>query len=165
MKFPRITTVSVFAAASLFLGACGISPIQKNQSIQLEPNEGIAAVVIDALDDLNNISITGTDKNGKTLTISKSPKGVHLYIFKVPAGTYCLNRYYYGFTEIVMNDQEHGDCFDVIAGKIAYSGNFAPRAYDRYRVMTEQNYDWKWFESVIKEEYPNLIAQYPIVTP
>lgn len=165
MKMGRIGSWCVGLAAAIALAGCGLAPIEKGQPVKLGPNDGIAAVVIDSLDNLDQMMIQGTDKNGITLKISNAPVGLHLYVFVVPAGTYCLSRFSLGFATIEQNDQKHGVCFDVIAGKIAYSGNLAPRAYGQNDLRTDQEYDWKAFEAKLKAEYPDLAARYPIVTP
>jgi hypothetical protein len=118
-----------------------------------------------SLDPLKQISINSTDKGGQTLKIPYVPAGTTLNVFATPAGTYCVAEYYFQFIRITLNDQKHGVCFDVIPGKIAYSGNITPSADSPNDIETYQTYDWKGFEAKLKSEYPTLAAQYPIVKP
>jgi hypothetical protein len=161
MKHWRIEGLSCLAA--LLLAGCGLDPVKPDQEIVLQPGEGIAAVVFDTLDVLNAVTIRSPDRNGMEFGVSYVDKGVHLYVFIVPAGSYCLVKFQTSFYTITQDDPTHGVCFDVVAGKVAYSGNLSPRAHGQ-SLQTDQNYDWPAFEKMFKEQYPKL-AQYPIVTP
>ena len=176
MKILKLYPVMAVIAVGVSVSGCGTATIEKGQQITLGPNEGIAAVVMDALNPLSQITFEGTDKGGTTIKIPSAPIGVTMYLFAVPAGHYCLSRYAAGMTEITSTDQENGDCFDVVAGKIAYSGNLAPRAFNSsgtwirnqlvgYDIRTLQNFEWAAFEKRMQDEYPDLVAKYPIVTP
>jgi hypothetical protein len=149
-------------AASLLTG-CGLDPVQPDQDITLQPGYGIAAVAIDTLDPLNGIYFKELDnKSAPDIEISHVSAGVHLMIFAIPAGTYCATRYSFGdyyFTQTNPRDT----CFDVVAGKVAYSGNIGPRARNG-RAYLYQNYEWAAFKKTFNEQYPKL-AQYPIITP
>lgn len=161
---------------AVMLAGCGLAPIDKRQSVSLGPNEGIAAVVTDSLNTLSQVTIEGTDPNSASMKISMAPVGVSMYLFVVPAGHYCLTQYSVGMSLVEMDDKLHGDCFDVVAGKIAYSGNLAPRAFsssgtwgknglEGYNIKTLQNFEWDAFQKKLKEEYPAVAAKYPVVTP
>lgn len=165
MTKPRLLLYGLLAAAILPICGCGVAPIERGDAVTLGPTEGIAAVVIDTLDDVTQLEVDGTDKGGVELKIPSAPKGVDMYVFAAPAGTYCLANFHYGRILIFMKDQKHGVCFDVIPGKIAYSGNIAPRAFGEGRIITAQNYQWGWFESALNKDYPKLTAAYPVVTP
>src|SRR5574337_334255 len=97
-----------------------------------------------------------------TIEIQHVEVGVHLFVFVVPPGSYCVTRYSYGNYYITQNDPKHGVCFYVIAGKIAYSGNLAPRGYNG-KVYVDQNYESSAFQKMLKTQYPKL-AIYPVVT-
>jgi hypothetical protein len=153
------TTIGLVA---VFLAACGTDQVQPDQDVTLQPGYGIAAVVFDTLDPLNAVSVASRDNKGGQLDIGFVDKGVSLFVYAVPSGSYCLSQFHTGFYRFWTLDP-HDDCFDVVAGKVAYSGNFTPRAYG-HSVRTAQNYDWPAFEKMFKEKYPKL-AHYPIVTP
>ncbi len=154
--------ISVGLVAALLAG-CGTNPVTPDQDVTLQPGYGIAAVVFDTLDVLNSVTIKSPDRNGTELAVGFVDKGVHLNVYAVPAGTYCLVKFHTAFYKITQDDPTHGVCFDVVAGKVAYSGNLAPRARGQ-TLWTYQNYDWPAFEKMFKEQYPKL-ASYPLVTP
>ena len=155
--------VMIGLCAVLLAGCGGTDAVQPDQDVTLQPGYGIAAVLFHTADQLNSVGIDSLDHKGSDLSISLVDSGVHLYVFAVPAGTYCLVRFYTGFYRFVQNDPTHGVCFDVLAGKVAYSGTLAPGTYDG-AVRTDQNYDWVIFEKMFKDQYPKL-ANYPIVRP
>ena len=164
----KISTLMRIALPMAFLAGCGsagLPPIEKGQTPVLAPNQGVAVVVMDTLDTLNQISVEPTEGDGPSMNIPKTPIGVNMYVFVVPAGHYCLTSFWLGSTRIHQSDEKHGICFDVIAGKTAYSGNIAPRAYGPSDLRTNQNYDWRGFEAAMKADYPDIVAKYPIVTP
>jgi hypothetical protein len=161
----RLLLGGISVAVCLLLWGCGSTPIERGGTVTLEPGEGVAAVVMDTLDNVTQISMQGTDKDGTQLKIPSVPAGVHMYVFAAPAGTYCLANFWYGRYLIYMKDHKHGVCFDVIAGKTAYSGNISPRATATGGIITEQIYHWAWFESALEQEHPGLAKIYPVVTP
>lgn len=151
------------AFGMIVLSGCGgVDPVQPDQNVALQPGYGIAAVGFDTLDPLNAIDLRSADPNGVQLGVSFVDKGSHLFVFAVPAGSYCLRSFHTGFYKFWTIDS-HDDCFDVVAGKVAYSGNYTPRAYGK-SVQTPQMYDWAAFEKTFKDQYPKL-ASLPIVTP
>lgn len=165
MNMNRIAILGALIGITVGLSACGLAPVEPGEPVALGPNDGIAAVVIDSLDLLSQISFEPVGHDAKTLAITDAPKGVTLYMFVVPAGTYCVAGFHFGSWSFHSVDPKHGTCFDVLAGKIAYSGNVAPRAVNGGSVRTYQNYDWPAFEAKLKKEYPDIAAKYPLVTP
>jgi hypothetical protein len=147
----------------LLAGCGGTEPVHPDQEVALQPGDGVAAVVFDTLDSLNSIVIKSPDHKDQELSVGFVDKGIHMLVFEVPAGTYCLSKFHTGFYVFTQKDQTHGICWDVVPGKVAYSGNLAPRAYGQ-DVFTGQNYDWAMFKKNFKEQYPKL-ANFPIVTP
>lgn len=161
----RIVMLGALIGMSALLPACGLSPVDQGQPVNLGPDEGVAAIVIDSLDTLSQISFDPVGHDGKTLSIMGAPKGVTLYVFVVPAGTYCVAGFHFGVWSFHASDPKHGTCFDVLAGKIAYSGNVAPRAASGTDIRTYQNYNWPAFKDMLKQQYPDLAVKYPLATP
>lgn len=159
MKISRLAYAVVLAG---LLAGCGLAPVERGQHVTLGPNEGIAAVVMDTLDPLNQIQLWSPTNDGKGMTIPSAPVGVSMYLFVVPAGNYCVASFWFGQRELYLKDRKQGVCFQVVAGKIAYSGNLAPRAYGPDDLRTDQNFEWGAFETKLKAEYPEVAAQYPI---
>lgn len=163
MMTPRNLGVMAVALGVALLAGCGATdPVQPDQDLQLQPGYGIAAVVFDTLDALSVSTIKSPDTKVE-INVGYVDKGVHMFVYALPAGSYCLTRFNTDFYRFYQDDPTHGICFDVIAGKVAYSGNLAPRAYGK-AVRTDQNYYWPEFEKSFKQDYPKL-ARYPIVTP
>lgn len=146
----------------LLAGCGGTDTVKPDQDVSLPPGDGIAAVLFHTADQLTAVSIDSIDHKGADIGISFVDKGLNLYVFVVPAGTYCLTRFNTGFYRFTQNEAR-GVCFDVLPGKVAYSGTLTPGSYDG-GVRTDQNYDWAIFEKMFKDQYPKL-ASYPIVTP
>lgn len=164
MNMFRSILILMMAGLLVTLAGCGLDPVQPDQGITLQPGQGIAAVVMDTLDPLNAIYIKSADNDrAPTIEIHHVEVGVHLFVFVVPPGSYCVTRYSYLNYYITQNDPKHGVCFYVIAGKIAYSGNLSPRSYNG-KLYVDQNYNWEAFRKMLKDQYPKL-APYPVVTP
>ena len=164
MTRSRYTCIwTMIGLGTLLLAGCGTDPVQPDQDVSLQPGYGIAAVVFDNLDTLTAITIKSPDPKGGEVDISYADKGVHMFVYALPAGSYCLTHFNTSFYRFTQDDLTHGICFDVVAGKVAYSGNLAPRAVG-HATRTYQNYYWSVFEKSFKDQYPKL-TNYPIVTP
>jgi hypothetical protein len=144
------------------MAGCGLDPVQPDQDVTLQAGYGIAVVVVDTLDPLNGIYFKpAVNKSAPDIEVTHVTAGVHVLPYLVPAGTYCATRYSYG--DYYFTHDPRATCFDVVAGKVAYSGNVGPRAKNGSAYLY-RNYDWPAFEKMFKEQYPKL-ANYPIVTP
>ena len=162
-KRMRLWTV---AATAILVTACSTAQIKPGQAVQLKPGEGIAAVVIDSTDPIGDIQFQSRDNPDNQIRIAGLDNpGVNLFLFAVPAGTYCESVFHYGDWKFTPEGRENARCFDVLAGRTAYSGNLAPRAFGDRDVRMMQNYTWTQFENQMKRDYPDLVAKYPIVTP
>jgi len=154
---------AVIGLGVLLLAGCGTDPVSPDQDVSLQPGYGVAAVVFDNLDVLTAVTIKSPDPKGGEVDISYVGKGVTMFVYTLPAGSYCLTHFNTAFYRFTQDDMTHGICFDVVAGKVAYSGNLAPRAVGR-DTKTFQNYYWAAFEKSFKDQYPKL-ANLPIVKP
>lgn len=164
MNVSRSISLATTTVLLMSLAGCGLDPVQPDQAITLQPDQGIAAVVIDSLDPLNAIYIKSADNDrAPMIEIQHVDAGIHLFVFILPPGNYCVTRFSYRNYRITQSDPKHGVCFYVIVSKIAYSGNLAPRAYNG-EVYVDQNYEWSAFQKTLRDQYPKL-AGYPVVTP
>lgn len=164
MNTLKLMLVSTAVAVLLMLNGCGVDAVKPGQAVALKPDQGIAAVVIDTLDPLDNITFgSPDDSNAPDIVIAGVQPGKTMFVYVVPAATYCVMSFNFGRYRFIAKDLKHGTCFDVIAGKVAYSGNIGPRVYNR-QVLTGQTYNWVAFRKQLKQEYPNL-SGYPVVTP
>ncbi|HEX2667191.1 MAG TPA: hypothetical protein VHP13_02355 [Gammaproteobacteria bacterium] len=150
------------------LAACSIvpvTPIQPGASAHLQPNEGIAAVVMDTLDPVSQIHLIPIDGNGKGLNLPSMPAGKSLALFQVPAGTYCLQEFQFGRWHFFARSGVRLGCFQVPEGRIAYSGNLQPRAGDDDNAYVRQEYSPRQFLATLQSQYPSLAAAYPTAGP
>jgi hypothetical protein len=148
----------------MLIGGCSLAPVSQDEAVTLKPNEGIAVLIFQTLDPINGITFKSPDNNDiSALDIDRVLPGTHMLVFILPEATYCLISYHYMDYIITQNDQKHGDCFDVVAGKIAYSGDLVPGMKGGVPVVL-QDYQWAAFKKRLGDEYPKL-ASYPIVAP
>ncbi|HEY1771902.1 MAG TPA: hypothetical protein VGH91_01770 [Gammaproteobacteria bacterium] len=137
------------------LCACGTEPIQQDQPIVLESGQGLAAVVFDTKDPLTDVVIQSGDTK---LGITSVPIGTNLYMFQVPAGSYCFTGFYVSSWRFSPTDKR-GQCFEVKAGELGYSGALAPRA-DGGGVTTHQDMDLGLLRSLMRAHYPIIAKQF-----
>jgi hypothetical protein len=152
--------------AGLLLAGCGATdPVQPDQDVTLPKGVGIAAVVINSRDPLTGVTFRSRDyPDAAPLQVGGVDRGITLRVFLLPAGSYCAAAF--GYRDVLLKERgsDHEVCFDVIPGKVAYSGDIGPRGDDQNRILMFQRYNWPAFEKMFKEQYPKL-APYPIVTP
>lgn len=142
----------------LALCACGTEPIQQDQPIVLAAGQGLAAVEFDAADPLSVVQMESD--NGSKLVIPSVPVGVNLYLFQVPAGSYCFTRFQFGRWNFFASDkQEQMGCFEVKAGELGYSGILAPRVING-ELRVNQDMDLPAFRVLFAERYPIIAKQF-----
>lgn len=156
---------------TIMLSACSImQPIQQDQPLLLSKDQGVAAILMDALDPVTDVFLKPED-GGSTLDIPAVPIGMTLYIFQTQAGKYCLQQFYFG-TIRFFGLPGKMTCFDVHAGQLGYSGNLAPRIINGKPVI-EQTYNLNAFRALLKQQYPRIAQQFlsppaaplPVATP
>ncbi|HEX4300073.1 MAG TPA: hypothetical protein VH327_04315 [Gammaproteobacteria bacterium] len=146
----------VLAAVSLAaLSACGTEPIQQDQPIVLAAGQGLAAVVFDTKDPLTDVVIESSDTK---LGITNVPVGTNLYMFQVPAGSYCFTKFYVSSWIFHARDKQ-GQCFEVKAGELGYGGVLAPRA-ENGEVMTHRDMDLDVLREQMRAHYPIVAKQF-----
>ncbi|HEV7165750.1 MAG TPA: hypothetical protein VGO35_10205 [Gammaproteobacteria bacterium] len=144
--------------AVVLAGCSSVLPIQQDQPLLLVAGDGIAAVQFDTLDHLTQVQIVSAQSGGETLDIPSVPVGKRTYLFEVPAGRYCLQRFSYG-NYLIFHQGEYVGCFLVSAGEVGFSGIFSPRAQDG-QIVTEQNLDVTSAKAELKRDYPHVAAQF-----
>jgi hypothetical protein len=159
--------------AAGLLGGCAVlnsqPPIAPGQSAQLQPGQGIAALVMDTLDPVTQVLLVSTDDKGPTLDLPSMPAGRTLALFAVPTGVYCLKQFSYGRYRFFSKKLELG-CFQVTAGHISYSGSIKPTAgrdpsTGEDAAMIDQAYEPAVFLALLKQQYPQVMAAYPTAGP
>ncbi|HEY1992262.1 MAG TPA: hypothetical protein VGH71_07350 [Gammaproteobacteria bacterium] len=145
--------------SSLLLSACGsLAPLAHDGPVHLAPNQGLAALVIDTLDPLTDVEVEPRG-GGRKLMVASVPVGRDVYLFPVPAGTYCMTRFKYSNLSLAGSNGMLG-CFAVRAGQLSYSGTLAPRVEDG-RPVTHQVQDPPGFRILLQQQYPQVAKQFP----
>src|SRR5579885_1710412 len=167
-----ISGMLLLSVAGLLSGCAVLSsqpPITPGQSVQLQPGEGIAGLLMDTQDPVTQVLLVSKDGTGPTLDLPSMPAGRTLALFAVPAGVYCLKQFSYGSYRFFSKKAELG-CFQVTAGHISYSGSIKPTAgrdpaTGEDAAMVDQTYDSRMFLALLKLQYPQLMAVYPTAGP
>jgi len=155
------TTTRLAAMALLCaLNACASNLIVADQVPTLPPGTGIAAVVLDTADPISQVLLVPAAGQGGKLSIPTAAAGRTLYLLVAPAGRYCMHQFH--FDALVFAARSDTSCFDVQAGAISYSGDFAPRVVDG-TVVIEQNDNYQAFMQLLQAGYPKLAAKIPVV--
>lgn len=159
--------ISWAAGALLVLCGCGSQPVTVDEMPALQPDEGIAAVVMNAPDPIWQISFAPRFSGGKSFEVPDTRGGPSLYLVPVKAGRYCLDRFRYEHTRV--QSREDLGCFTVIAGHLTYGGEIVPEIQDRNSasniVYTDQRYEMQRFQEMLRAQFPRTAAAYPLAAP
>lgn len=139
-------------------GCASVKPIQQDQPLMLAAGDGIAAVQFDALDNLTQVQIVSAHSSGKTLEIPSVPVGKSTFLFEVPAGRYCLQRFYVG-SILIYHAGQYVGCFVVPAGEVGFSGIYSPRG-EHGQIITGQDLDVANARAQLRRDYPHIAAQF-----
>ncbi|MFI5268220.1 MAG: hypothetical protein ACHQ7M_12670 [Chloroflexota bacterium] len=146
------------AALSLLLAACSsLTPLPRDQAVHLASGQGLAALMIDTLDPLTDVEVASRS-GGPKLRVAAVPVGISIYLFQVPAGTYCMTRFKYGTMSLSGASGVLG-CFAVRAGDISYSGTLAPRV-EEGKPITHQVQDPEGFRILLTQQYPQVAREF-----
>ena len=148
---------------ALLAGCASVAPIQQDQPLMLKAGDGVAVVQFDALENVTQVQIVAAKSGGQTLNIPSVPAGKSTFLFEVPAGRYCLERFYVQGIFIYQKDA-NSSCFMVPAGQIGFSGIFSPRG-EHGQIITYQNLDVAADSALLKQSYPKIAAQFLQMTP
>ena len=143
---------------SALLAACAVTPLPQDQAVHFKPGQGLAALMVDTLDPLTEVEVV-SHSGGPKLIVAAVPVGINIYLFPVPAGTYCMTRFRYGSLTLSGTTGALG-CFQVRAGQLGYSGTMAPRVEDG-KPVTHQVQDPQGFRILLAQQYPNVAKQFP----
>ena len=151
-------------AALLVLTACSSQPIVSDDPKPLQADEGIAAVVLDAPERIQEIQFAPRFPGGSKFEVPDTQGGAALYLVPVKAGRYCLQHFYYHGGAI--NSVEDLGCFTVVAGHITYSGNIVPElenfnSHDNTTLYTRMDHQPTMFRRLLAG-YPKMAAAYPV---
>ena len=154
----------VVLAVVLALAACSSQPTVSDDPQPLPPGEGIAAVVLDAPERIQEIQFAPRFSGGSKFEVPDTQGGATLYLLPVKAGRYCLQHFYYHGSRV--NSTEDLGCFTVIAGHITYSGDIVPElgefsSHDNTTLYTRMDHEPTMFRRLLAG-YPKMAAAYPV---
>ena len=148
----------LFAAPMALLAACSLAPLQRDESVTLQADQGLAAVMIDTLDPLTQVTFE-QQGGGAKLIVAAVPPGIGLYLFPTRVGRYCMTRFH--FANFDFTGQPGAlECFMVTAGKLSYSGTLAPRV-ENGKPVTQQVMDLPGFRVLLGQRYPVVTQEVP----
>jgi len=122
-------------------------------------------VIFDTDASITGVSIQSSSGHEKDLFISSVPKGRTLYLFVTPAGEYCLHKLHIG-NDLFANGAPD-QCFEVIAGRISYGGDFIPSvsaqgsrgsAGGTRTLAVNHSENPQGFLALLKSTYPKILA-------
>jgi hypothetical protein len=151
-------------AVVLSLAACGTQPVVSDDPQPLAPGDGIAAVVLDAPDRIQEIQFAPRFPGGDKFEVPDTQGGATLYLVPVKAGRYCLEHFYYH--RAAVKSVEDIGCFTVVAGDITYSGDIVPQledfnSRDNTTIYTRLDHEPTLFRRLLAG-YPKMAAAYPL---
>ncbi len=147
------------AIGSAVLAACSsVKPIQQDQPLMLAAGDGLAVVQFNALDQISQVQIVSAHSGGETMNIPSVPVGKSTFLFEVPAGRYCLQRFRVE-SVLIYHEGQYEGCFVVPAGKVGFSGIYSPRA-EHGQIVTGQDLDVAKESAELERDYPRIAAQF-----
>jgi len=151
-------------ASALLLTGCASQQIVGDQTTALQPDQGIAAVVLDAPDRIRQVTYQARDPGGHDFEVPDTSGGAALLLTPVKAGRYCLKHMKYG--RIMFNSQGDIGCFSVVAGHITYGGEIVPMfpsdtSPNAGPAVIDRRYDHHQFSGLL-QGFPTLSAAYPV---
>jgi len=139
------------------LSACAEAPLAQDQPVTLARDQGLAAVMLDTLDPLTQVTFEQLG-GGRKLVVAQVPAGINIYLFPTRAGRYCMTHFH--FASFDFTTQGEPECFQVSAGQLSYSGTLAPRV-EAGRPVTHQVMDSQGFRVLLGEHYPSVAREFP----
>ena len=144
----------MLVAATVSLSACS-SAVSDQAALSLDKGQGLLGLeLVTGLGDVNyQVQITG-GAFGTMLKMNNAPKGESVYLYKLPAGHYCIEALYLTGSDQYMYPVGKKPCFSVTAGRLTYGGTVENNAWGFYSV------DMHEFLRALKQIYPKVYAHY-----
>lgn len=132
-----------------------------NKPVQLQPGEGIAAIVLDAPNRITQIKYEAKDANGGGFEVPDTQGGPSLYLVPVQAGRYCLQHFRYWRT--IFDSVRDLGCFTAVAGKITYAGTIVPSP-NLSGAQTDQQFNPAQFHAMLHQQYSVVANMYAVAS-
>src|SRR5688572_21369756 len=104
------------------------APLAPGSSAELAAHEGHLALVFDSMNRIENARFTGRGSYSVKFDLDEVPEGIHLFVLRVPEGSYCFDSLRAGKVRYKRKDENNQFCISVRAGGLTYRGHYAPRA-------------------------------------
>lgn len=144
----------IFVAVLVSLGGCS-SAVSDQAALSLDKGQGL--VGLELVTGLGNadyqVKISG-GAFGTMLKMNNAPKGESVYLYKLPAGHYCVEALYLTGSDQYMYPAGNKPCFSVTAGQLTYGGTIANNLLGFYSVDMDE------FLRALKQIYPKVYAHY-----
>lgn len=148
-------------AVAIVMGLTGCAATHEltDTPVTLQPDQGIAAVVLNAPNRITQITFASKDPGGTGFEVPDTQGGPSLYLVPVVAGRYCLKHFRYW--RAVFNSIQDLGCFTVSAAHITYTGDLIP-SQALSGATLDQQYNPDGFHTLLHQEYPVIANLYPI---
>lgn len=139
----------------LALCACA-SAVSGPQALSLAKGQGLIGIeFVTAVGNKDyQIKLSGT--SGKILRLDKAPYGESIYLFKLPAGHYCIEALYMSGANEYVTPAGGSFCFNVTAGRLTYAGTVSNQLQGFYII------DMADFLQALKKTYPKVYEHYVV---
>jgi len=158
MNIKSNVTAGMTIFSAVLMAGCASTSELTDKPIQLQPDQGIAAIVLDAPNRITQISFVAKDPGGTDFEVPDTQGGPTLYMVPVKAGRYCLKHFRYW--RVIFNSKQDLGCFTVIAGHITYSGDLVPSPSPMGATL-DQEFIPTTFTDMLHKQYPLLAGMYP----
>lgn len=150
-----------FAILMVSLAGCASTGELADKPVQLQPDQGIAAIMLDAPHRITQITYVAKDKHGTDFEVPDTRGGPALYLVPATAGRYCLKHFRYW--RVVFRSTEDLGCLTVVAGHITFGGVIVPSIQPE-QAITDQQFKPDAFATLLHQQYPVLAGLYPLAS-
>ncbi|HEX5340236.1 MAG TPA: hypothetical protein VFX47_05100 [Gammaproteobacteria bacterium] len=156
-----IRTISLVIVLAVMLTGCASTTELADKPIQLQSNQGIAAIMLNAPHRITQITYAAKAHGATGFEVPDTQGGPALYLVPVQAGRYCLKHFRY-WRVVFKSTQELG-CLTVVAGHITYGGEIVPSIGPDHAI-TDQQFNLAAFTGMLHKQYPVLAGMYPLAS-
>jgi len=157
------TGLGMTVVGALIMAGCAATGELADKPVQLQADQGIAAIVLDAPNRITQITFMAKDAGGINFEVPDTRGGPSLYLVPVKAGRYCLKHFRYW--RVIFDAKQDLGCFTVIAGHITYTGDLVPSPGTFSNdATTDQEFIPTTFADMLHQQYPVLAGRYPMAS-
>lgn len=164
MNDKNIASIRVLALLAFVMCIAGSgcsATVAKSTSIDaLKPGQGILGIVVLSDDRIRRFDFRGP--GGKVFSRKDLGGGVHLLLFVLYSGRYCITRVFFAHEHLNFNQQDNGLCFPIVVGKIGYMGHYLLQPDSGTGDIIRLDRPGR-FKKAIEKKYPGLSVKYPVI--